>query len=84
MHILLNIILNVLIIGLFLYSKLLPYKDKLNPKYRKIFDFFTRIFSPIFNLLKNIFKPFEIGLGLSVDMSQIVLLIILLMLLNFF
>lgn len=84
MHILLTVILNTLIIGLFLYSKLLPYKDKLNLKYRKIFDFFNSIFSPIFNFLKNIVKPFNVGIGLSVDMSQIVLLIIFLMLLNFY
>ena len=78
------IVLNILIVGLFLYSKLLPYKDKLNPQYKKIFDFFNSIFSPIFNFLKNIVKPFQVGLGLSVDMSQIVLLIVFLILLNFF
>lgn len=81
---LIPILINILIIGLFLYSKLLPYKDKLNPQYKKIFDFFNRIFSPIFNFLKKITKPFQVGVGLSVDMSQILLLIVFLMLLNFF
>ena len=81
---LIPILINILIIGLFLYSKLLPYKDKLNPQYKKIFDFFNSIFSPIFNFLKNIVKPFQVGIGLSIDMSQIVLLIIFLMLLNLF
>jgi hypothetical protein len=78
------IILNILIIGLFLYSKLLPYKDKLNPKYKNIFDFFNRIFSPIFNFLKNMVKPFQVGNGLFVDMTQVVLLILFLFLLNAF
>ena len=78
------ILLSILIVGLFLYSKLLPYKDKLNPQYKKIFDFLSTVFTPIFNFLKNIVKPFQVGLGLSVDMSQVVLLIILLMLLNLF
>jgi hypothetical protein len=78
------ILINILIIGLFLYSKLLPYKDKLKPQYKKIFDFFNSIFSPIFNILKNLVKPFQVGIGLSLDMSQIVLLIIFLMLLNLF
>jgi uncharacterized protein YggT (Ycf19 family) len=78
------ILIYFLIIGLFLYSKLLPHKDKLNPKYKKIFDFFNKIFSPIFNFFKRYIKPFQVGIGLSVDMSQIVLLIIFLMLLNFF
>lgn len=81
---LIPILISILIVGLFLYSKLLPYKDKLNPQYKKIFDFFNSIFTPIFNFLKNIVKPFQVGIGLSVDMSQIVLLIIFLMLLNLF
>jgi hypothetical protein len=81
---LIKIFIQILIVGLFLYSKLLPYKDKLNPQYKKIFDFFNSIFSPIFILLKNMVKPFQVGLGLAVDMTQIVLLIILLILLNFF
>ena len=77
-------ILNILIIGLFLYSKLLPYKEKLDPNYRKVFDFFNNIFSPIFIFLKNLVKPFQIGVGLFIDMSQIVLLIILLIFINLF
>ena len=81
---LMPILLSLLIVGLFLYSKLLPYKDKLNPQYKKIFDFFNSIFTPIFNFLKNLVKPFQVGIGLSVDMSQIVLLIIFLMILNLF
>ena len=81
---LIPILISILIVGLFLYSKLLPHKDKLNPRYKKIFDFFNSLFSPIFNFLKSIVKPFQVGTGLSVDMSQIVLLIIFLMLLNLF
>ena len=79
---LIPIILNILIIGLFLYSKLLPYKDKLNPQFKKIFDFFNSNFSPIFNFLKNMIKPFQVGNGLFVDMTQVVLLIIFLLILN--
>ena len=84
MSILMPILLSVLIVGLFLYSKLLPYKDKLNPQYKKIFDFFNSIFTPIFNFLKNLVKPFQVGIGLSVDMSQIILLILFLIVLNTF
>jgi hypothetical protein len=80
---LLKIIINVAIIGLFLYSKLLPYKDKLSGSFRGIFEFFNSIFSPIFNFLKQRIKPFQVGIGLSVDMTQIVLLIVLLIL-NYF
>jgi uncharacterized protein YggT (Ycf19 family) len=83
MIMIISILIKILIIGLFLYSKLLPYKDKLNPQYKKVFNFFNKIFTPIFNILRNIFKPFNVGIGLFVDMSQIVFLIILLLLLNY-
>ena len=78
----LKIFLNILIIGLFLYSKLLPYKDKLNPQYKSTFNFFNSIFTPILNGLRSLFKPFQVGQGLSVDMTQIVLLVLLLLLNN--
>ncbi len=74
--------LNMLVVGLFLYSKLLPYKDKLNPKYRTTFSFFERLFDPFFSIVKNSIKPFQVGYGLFVDMSQIILLILLLFLIN--
>ena len=80
----LHILINVLIVGLFLYSKLLPYKDKLSGQFKSAFDFFSSIFTPILNSLKSLFKPFEVGQGLSVDMTQLVLLIILLLLNWFF
>jgi len=78
-----TLFIQILIVGLFLYSKLLPYKDKLNPQYKTIFDFFNSIFSPIFNFLKTFIKPFQVGAGLAIDMTQIILLIIFLMLLKF-
>ena len=81
---LIPILISILIVGLFLYSKLLPYKDMLNPQYKRVFEFFNTIFSPIFNFFKKIIKPFQVGVGLFVDMSQIVLLIIFLMLVNSF
>ena len=84
MRIILSILLNIVIIGLFLYSKLLPYKDKLNNQYKGIFDFFNSVFTPILNFLKKFVTPFEVGQGLSVDLTQIILLILFLILLNNF
>jgi len=78
----LQIFLNILVVGLFLYSKLLPYKDKLNARYLGIFNFFNSIFTPVFKALKSFIKPFQVGQGLSVDLTQIVLLIVLLILIN--
>lgn len=82
MFFILRIFIYVLIVGLFLYSKLLPYKDKLNNQYKRPFSFFDTIFSPILNFLKKYIKPFQVGQGLAVDMTQIFLLLILMAMLN--
>jgi len=84
MSIVIKILLHVLVVGLFLYAKLLPYKDKLNKQYAGIFNFFNAVFTPLFNFLKTFIKPFQVGQGLSVDLTQIILLISLLLLLNIF
>lgn len=76
------ILLNIFIIGLFLYSKLLPYKDKLANQYAGMFRFFQKIFEPVLGFLRKIFRPAQVGHGLAVDMAQIVLLILFLMLLS--
>ena len=80
----LSILLDVFIVGLFLYSKLLPYKDKLNAQYKSTFNFFNSVFQPVLNFLRSFIKPFKVGHGLSVDMTQIVLLALLLLLSKIF
>lgn len=77
------IFLNILIIGLFLYSKLLPYKNRLTGKYLNTFIFFERIFTPLLNFLKRFSKPAQVGNGIAVDMSQIILLVLFLLILKF-
>ncbi|MEO7769084.1 MAG: hypothetical protein ABIS01_16755 [Ferruginibacter sp.] len=84
MTLLLQLFLNILLIGLFLFSKLLPYRDRLNPQYKGVFNFFSSIFTPLLNGLKTIIKPFVIGLNLSLDMTQLVLFIGLLLLMQIF
>lgn len=81
---LIPILFSFLIVGLFLYSKLLPYQDKLTPGYKKVFDVFHKIFSPIFGFLKKRIQPFQVGRGIFVDMSQIIILVIFLALVNSF
>jgi hypothetical protein len=83
MSTILTIIIDVFIVGLFLYSKLLPYKDKLNNQYKGTFGFFSSVFNPVLNFLRSFAKPFPVGQGLSVDMTQIILLILLLLLSKF-
>lgn len=81
MKLVLQLIVAILVIGLFLYSKLLPYKDRLDAPYKKTFGFFETIFKPVLELLKSFIKPTKVGQNLGVDMTQIVLLIIFLILL---
>lgn len=77
-----KIILDILILALFLFSKLHPYQGKLDVKYQRIFSFFKSIYDPILNFLRKLIKPFQVGNGISVDMAQVVLLIILIFILN--
>lgn len=83
MRLLFYIIINILIVGLFLYSKLTPHKARLDGKYLKIYNFFEKIFEPILNLLRSIAKPTQVGTGIAVDMSQILLLLLFLILLKY-
>lgn len=75
-----SILANIFILGLFLYNKLLPYKDRLKEPYNKIFAFFDSCFSPVFNFLRTFVKPVAVGQGISVDMAQIIVLAFLLIL----
>jgi uncharacterized protein YggT (Ycf19 family) len=77
------LLINVLILALFLYSKLTPYQANLTGKYKSTFLFFDRIFQPVLNLLRKIAKPVKVGNGIAVDMSQIILLLLLLVILKF-
>ena len=79
-----KLIISILIIGLFLFSKLLPYKDRLTGRYKTMFEFFFSFFTPILNFFRKAIKPAQVGTGLSVDMSQIVLLMLFLLLLIIF
>ena len=83
MNLILYVILNLLIVSLFVYSKLTPHKARLEGSYLKTYNFFEKIFEPILNLLRKIAKPLQVGTGLAVDMSQILLLLILLLLLKY-
>ncbi len=78
MILIIKVIFATLIIGLFLFSKLLPHKDKLDYRYKTLFDFFYNIFTPVLNGLKSFIQPFEVGQGLSIDMTQVVLVVLLL------
>ncbi|MDR1544358.1 MAG: YggT family protein [Prevotellaceae bacterium] len=83
MRALFYILISVVIVLLFLYSKLTPHKARLTGQHLKTFTFCERVFNPVLNLLRKIAKPAQVGNGIAVDMSQIILLIILLFILKF-
>lgn len=78
MIILVKYFVNFLIFGLFLYSKLLPHKDRLDGQFKGAFDTFNSIFLPILDFGRKHIKPFQVGQGLAVDLTQLVLLLVLL------
>jgi hypothetical protein len=76
MKLLVYIFINVLIIGLFYYSKLVIHKQRLTGIYLRVFNFFEGLFNPLLGILRKIVKPAQVGTGISVDMSQIILLLL--------
>ncbi|MDR1153711.1 MAG: YggT family protein [Bacteroidales bacterium] len=83
MKLILYLGINLLIIALFVYIRLIAYKDRLRGGYLKTFIFFDKIFNPALHLLRKFFKPLQVGNGIAVDMAQIVLLILLLLILKY-
>jgi uncharacterized protein YggT (Ycf19 family) len=83
MRVIFYILISAAIVLLFVYSKLTPHKTRLTGQYLKIFIFCERVFNPVLNLLRKIAKPAQVGNDIAVDMSQVVLLVILLFILKF-
>jgi hypothetical protein len=82
MRFLLYILVNILIIGLFLYSQLTRSKARLNGMYLNVYNIFEGLFNPLLIFLGKIAKPVQIGNGLAIDMSQIILLVLFLFILK--
>lgn len=76
------VIINFIIVGLFLYSKLFAHRDQLYPRFKTPFRWFNKLFTPIFDVSKKIIKPYKVGENLSIDPNQFILLIILLLVIN--
>lgn len=82
MKAILSFLSSILIVGLFLYFKLLPYHSRLSNPHQRIYRFLEKIFKPVLNLLSSFIKPLQIGQGLSIDLAQLVLLVLLLITIN--
>lgn len=77
-----KIVLDILIVLLIFYMKVLPYKDKLNEDFKSVFRVADTCFSKILLFMSKRIPNLVIGSGISIDSSQLVLLFILVLLLN--
>ncbi len=84
MKLLIFLFVSTLIVGLFFNSKLTPYKASLTGNYLKAYLFFDGIFNPLLSVLRKLTKPTQVGNGIAVDTSQIILLILFLIILKIF
>ncbi len=73
MRFLLMFVIDAGLIGLYLYSKLSPIKDKLDAKHRGWYDTADKIFGWAARPLAKSFKPYKLGEGVYMDMGQFVL-----------
>ncbi len=83
MNLLLSYILIILVIGFFLYIKLIPFKDKLDDKHLRIFNIFEKLFQPMLLFFKSNIKPYKVGEGIALDLGQVIVILILLLFINF-
>jgi len=74
-------LLALVVLCLFLYTKVKPVKNSLTPRLKKAYTIIEIFFDKIFNFMGQIIKPVAIGTNVSIDISQIIILIILLILL---
>lgn len=82
MEIIIKLIATILIILIFIYSKLKVHENLLFSKYKSYFKQIKKIIAPVLGFLDSFFKPIKIGNNLFIDSSQFVLLVLLLLILN--
>jgi hypothetical protein len=76
---LIKILIGALIVCLFLYRQLKPYKNMLYPKYQKWFSVIESLFDWLFKLLN--LNPVKLGNTLSIDITSLLLLVLFIILL---
>lgn len=77
-----KIVLDILIVLLIFYMKVLPYQDKLNEEFKSVFRVADTCFSKILLFMSKRIPNLAIGSSIAIDSSQLVLLFILIVLLN--
>lgn len=71
--ILLKVLVIVALLGMYLYAKLSPHKDRLDPKHRGWYDTADKIFGGMSRALGKGTKPYQVGDGIFLDMGQLYL-----------
>ena len=74
--ILIMLLIVAALIGMYIYAKLAPHKDRLDPKHRKWFDTADGIFGGLGRAIGKSMKPYKVGEGIFLDMGQLVLFLI--------
>lgn len=73
---LIKAVLVLSMVGMYLYAKLSPHKDRLDPKHRKWYDTADSIFGGLSRAIGKGMKPYKVGEGIFLDMGQLVLFLI--------
>lgn len=72
------------VFSLFFYEKAKGHKVNLFPKFQNFIQRLEYFFQPIFKFSSSIIKPFKIGQGIMIDISQLMLVALLLIFLIIF
>lgn len=73
---LIKAVLVLSMVGMYLYAKLSPHKDRLDPKHRKWYDTADSLFGGLSRAIGKGMKPYKVGEGIFLDMGQLVLFLI--------
>jgi len=76
------LLLMAMIVGLFIYSKLKIYESQLDSRFYKAFNIIKKVIEPILELIRRVVKPYRVGPNISLDLSQLILLLALLLVLK--
>lgn len=71
--ILIKLVIVAGLVGMYVYAKLAPHKDRLDAKHRKWFDTADSIFGGLSRAIGKSMKPYKVGEGIFLDMGQMVL-----------
>lgn len=60
------------LVGMYIYAKLAPHKDKLDAKHRGWFDTGDKIFGALSRSIGKNMQPYKVGEGIFLDKGQLI------------